>query len=1128
MRFESIPVPKQALRVRSPEWEPTQWRKDPFAAWGDEVPVQSVKTDLSHLGSFMIVAANRAFPVVADSPAAARILSDALSSAGATLARLRDRDARGGWNLEVAFFARRPLEFGDIQIEVDESSRRLFKREMDYAYKPVKKNGDKPPGTSDSNSIVDSWFFIKPFYSWCEDDELKSVAPRKRMDSFCVIGESNRFVVQKVSRKLPNCAEKGDVFLASNATRYHSAHDGDRTILLALGNLSFCSRAEAVRLRAEAQMQALVKNDDSYLRNWEQYNEEEGNIRLARARDFGAVRYGKVHPSVEDGNDVSILTLQDVIESVRDKLSDCNNSGLELQLLQQLPEWIANPELTIRQLLDQIASQRQNEVEEQSAQGLDVGEWRFDRDSNELKLSRPISAIPRSGYVVVSLNGFMRAIRRRDEARRRIMACASANPNLGTILEAHGIPEPLEKRRRVAPESVHSKHLFRHGATDRQIDAIDIALNTPDIALIQGPPGTGKTTVITAVLNRLNELSPRTTTGKASVLLCGFQHDAVENMIERVRINSLPVPKFGRKRNGSGRDSEFRETDSERERRQWCENVARAIREKNPQLAETEETHRIRDLVIQYVRAPDIALARSICQAIINLPTGSISVECRERARQAVPKIESYGRVLKTTALDSALGAVRALRVSARAFCDDGPERAADLLDECGQDFDEEEKIILRRAVDWLDGDPLDFLPQLREIKRSQLVRLTMPPVFIVEKHLDFMLSLARDALASISENMMTGKDRRTAALLEFVEALEGDPEGMLDAISEYSYAIAATCQQCANWKVAEVKGVRRKKNDTREVPPMVYDYVIVDEAARAQPLDLLIPMSQGKRILLVGDHRQLPQMVDDELAAKLERGASQDEISGLEDEKWWKESLFEYLFTKRIPELEKRDGITRRVTLDTQFRMHRILGQFISDNFYKRFSDGEAFFSRLGDDCYAHSLPVPGNGPILWIDVPNVRGGISKCGGSCVRDSECDIIANRLEEWMKSKAGKELSFGIISFYRGQVARLKGRLNNRVDGKRLHIGTVDSFQGKEFDVVFLSLVRTSEFLDSRHPYGFLTVYNRLNVAMSRQKRLLVAVGDADFFGGEMAKKQVSGLYAFLKLCQSMNAVEECA
>ena len=102
------------------------------------------------------------------------------------------------------------------------------------------------------------------------------------------------------------------------------------------------------------------------------------------------------------------------------------------------------------------------------------------------------------------------------------------------------------------------------------------------------------------------------------------------------------------------------------------------------------------------------------------------------------------------------------------------------------------------------------------------------------------------------------------------------------------------------------------------------YEYVIVDEAARVSPRDLMIPMSQGKRIILVGDHRQLPHIIDEEVAKRMEEG---EDVT--DESEWLKKSMFQYLFSERLKALEDADDITRRVTLDKQFRMHPELGQF-------------------------------------------------------------------------------------------------------------------------------------------------------------------------------------------------------
>ena len=112
----------------------------------------------------------------------------------------------------------------------------------------------------------------------------------------------------------------------------------------------------------------------------------------------------------------------------------------------------------------------------------------------------------------------------------------------------------------------------------------------------------------------------------------------------------------------------------------------------------------------------------------------------------------------------------------------------------------------------------------------------------------------------------------------------------------------------------------------------IAFETVIIDEAARVNPLDLFIPMSMAeRRVILVGDHRQLPHLLEPNVESELA------EIEDLtkEQSKALEESLFERLWVQ-LKDREAIDGFLRVVMLDTQFRMHPILGEFISKQFYE------------------------------------------------------------------------------------------------------------------------------------------------------------------------------------------------
>jgi hypothetical protein len=749
----------------------------------------------------------------------------------------------------------------------------------------------------------------------------------------------------------------------------------------------------------------------------------------------------------------------------------------------------------------------------------------FDKETSRLTLST--ENLPKeSGTLVLSLAGEITQIKRRISARRAILEGRAANPQLGLLIEEKGQIAPTRLPQKVQPLTAFVREkVFRNPPTIMQEKAIEVALNTPDIALIQGPPGTGKTTVIAAILERLNEMADkRGASVKGQVLLTGFQHDAVENMIERLSLNSIPVPKFG-KRSGAKEDdfSVF-----ERNLNDWCAKLATEIRELNPQIAEIEQETEIKNLCLQYIQVPTRALAASLVSKIAALGVAMLGADGVRRADNLVKNLMREEKLNNDSS--QWLDAARRLRVRYESFSDDGPERSADTLDDLSDILEENERKLLDKASLWRseDGAP-PFLKELEELKRALLARFAAPPIFRVEKQNDEVIALVEFAIQRIKTEGHSAKDKKSAALTEFLAELESNPYGMMNAVSDYSFAFAATCQQSVNRGMQIQKGIKgRDVNENQK--EMEYEFVIVDEAARVSPRDLMVPMAQGKRIILVGDHRQLPHIIDDEVASQMEMGET-----GQEETDWLEKSMFQYLFSTRLKTLEETDGIIRRVTLDRQYRMHPLLGDFISRNFYERFDPTEKFGSGRAANDFVHNLPNTNGKPAVWIDLLAQKGRHQKSGTSWTRPAEATAIVRQLQSWMASEEGKNLSFGVISFYKAQAELIEKQLGNITDdSKKLRIGTVDSFQGMEFDVVFLSMVRTlpqnwkvkdnDREKQARSLFGHLCLYNRLNVSMSRQKKLLVVVGDSSLLKSDLAVDFVPGLVDFLKLCQEQGAV----
>ena len=1118
MNFQDIPACILSIRVK-----PTT--KTPAL---QEQPVFAVEARLSRTDEFEIRLRDSVVFVRPVVTADTRLLNAELASGRSLLAQLASPAADGSIELQVAFFTGDSLEMGDVEIGVDEYV------ENGLAKMRLGEKGKRSYEVLDQICCFqqgeNAYFFLTAGPAIDEElkldagEALREVrAEATSKNSFGITGNGIRFVVTEKATPGGN-----SIFIASRLKAQRN--DPDRALRLAKGRLRFVDWTQAgqVQILAKAQMTALTQDDGSYLKKWDEFGDMEGELLLKQAREVGSLQFegmtqrrdGTVTIFVSQASDSSWIALE-------------KGAVPEVELVDELPDYLKIENFSFKDFAGGIEQSDELKRREERSYFNVVG---FDKETRVLTLKT--ETLPRdSGTLILSLAGETAQIKRRMAARQAILEGRAANPQLGLLIEEQGqIARTREPQKTPPLTAFVRKKVFRNDPTVMQEKAIEVALNTPDIALIQGPPGTGKTTVIAAILERLNEIADkRGTRIKGQILLTGFQHDAVENMIERLSLNGIPVPKFG-KRSGAADDdySAF-----ERNLEDWCSKLAAELRERNPRIAEVEQEREIKNLFLQYVQAPSRPLAGSLARKIASLGVAVLGEGGMRRAENLAKNLTREEKLNEDSS--QWLNAARRLRVQSESFSDDGPERSVDALEDLRDVLEENERELLDTASLWRSEDgPPSFLADLAALKMKLLVRFSSPPVFRVEKQNDEVIALSEFAIQRIKTAGNSAKNKKSAALAEFLAELEGNPYGMMDALSDYSFAFAATCQQSVNRRMQAQKGMTG--SDVNK--SMEYEYVIVDEAARVSPRDLMVAMAQGKRIILVGDHRQLPHIIDEEVARQMEEGEG-----GQDENDWLKKSMFQYLFSTRLKTLEEYDGITRRVTLDKQYRMHPLLGSFISRNFYERFDPTEHFGSGRPVSDFAHALSSTNGKPAVWLDVPAQIGRHQKDGTSWTRPAEATVIVRKLNEWMSSDAGKDLSFGVISFYKAQADLIWKQLRTIADDdKKLRVGTVDSFQGMEFDVVFLSMVRTmpsresieackrgviskgetwTDTKEAQFCFGHLCLYNRLNVSMSRQKKLLVVVGDAGALQNQLAEDFVPGLVDFLQLCRREGVVLPC-
>lgn len=268
------------------------------------------------------------------------------------------------------------------------------------------------------------------------------------------------------------------------------------------------------------------------------------------------------------------------------------------------------------------------------------------------------------------------------------------------------------------------------------------------------------------------------------------------------------------------------------------------------------------------------------------------------------------------------------------------------------------------------------------------------------------------------------------------------------------------------------------------------FDWVIVDEAARAQASELMIALQSAKRVLLVGDHRQLPPHYEKQHL----RAAARKIGQGLDA------SIY------KVTDFERAFLATKGVTLDTQYRMVEPIGKLVSSCFY-RDEVASLKTGRGPSPAWFDTLPSPWDKPVIWLD--------SACGESATGESEiipgryvnyheANQVMNLLKLLSDSKTvaclrefmGEDKGFpiGIITMYRAQKDLLEKELSKGEWAVTLRdlirIDTVDSYQGQENKIVILSLVRDNP----EEKQGFLKDRARINVSISRAQERLVVVG----------------------------------
>ena len=249
------------------------------------------------------------------------------------------------------------------------------------------------------------------------------------------------------------------------------------------------------------------------------------------------------------------------------------------------------------------------------------------------------------------------------------------------------------------------------------------------------------------------------------------------------------------------------------------------------------------------------------------------------------------------------------------------------------------------------------------------------------------------------------------------------------------------------------------------------YSTLFIDEAAQALEAACWIAIRKAGRVVLAGDHCQLPPTVKSIMALKGGLGKT---------------------LMERIVE-NKPETVT---LLKMQYRMNEQIMKFSSDWFYNGMVESAPMVSHRGILDY--------DIPMMWIDTAECDGKEEFVGENFgrINRAEAEMTLQTLQQYLE-KIGKQrileesIDVGIISPYRAQVQLLRKELRKREFFRPyrhlLTVNTVDGFQGQERDIILISLVRSNDGGD----IGFLRDLRRMNVAITRARMKLIILGSSE-------------------------------
>ncbi|QAT84366.1 putative DNA helicase [Corallococcus coralloides] len=826
----------------------------------------------------------------------------------------------------------------------------------------------------------------------------------------------------------------------------------------------------------------IVPPTQELLRAWLKYEglERERDQVLFERRHAHPLEFNEMEASDSQGFDVAIVNATDVEQW----LGDGMRLGGRLNIAVQVSAMAGN-EAPRPALLERFIERKE--------EGRLLARLSFESEAD-----RP----PGIGRILARENkGSAAARKRRAKVLARLQTGRFANPRLLEYLL-----DPSRVQRVTAKLETFLRQSGKKSLEPKQVEAIAKATRLPDVLLIQGPPGTGKTEVLVEIVHHLRARyggRREEASGPFRVLIAGAHNEAVKNAFSRLEGMVIRVLTAERQEQDSLKEkSALRGQEIARKARARIEGsdtfqriraqgdlrekllmarralVDAGMEEARPRFEELMDAALERHLTVSHQREIQ-TLSRRL--DALRDAEGSTPTQVAGGAGVAAALQRLYEGPIPAPGEDpapllpllSALDAARDAAVS-------GQERLPEeLLVQADAWLALRPRIeqVVREGCGWSASLHMRVARLLQEtaVPPEPLPPAEGPPT----AHAEALRSVERDCLAWCDEAL-----RLVAAQLEqltrtdevvldqWIRALSDEPGLFHELQSKHAPISAATCQIAA---------------DTTGEEDDFFDVVIVDEAARAG-IDVLIPMALGRHVILVGDHRQLPPHVEEQLWRGLD-GELQSRVD-------MKSSLFAWLHARLPGE--------NFVALDKQFRMHEDIGRLVSMAFYEPEVELRHYWEGALAEQRKLTLGLFDNRPVMWVDTRDRPGKDEDCLE--FNAYEEDVIFKLLEaiprerlDALRVKHGAP-PIAVLAFYTQQRQRFEERLARLPSWLReaVDLITVHSAQGREFPLVIIATTRSTR----KMKIGFLRDESSANVAISRAQSQVIIVGDSETLAAE--------------------------